>query len=222
MYDPAVYTPGHVNDLVKRLGGTNEYGKPKWRVVLSERRTSKTKGLWLKHPDGELEEFVPLGRDGKGNTVFGRKEATVTSVVEVRETPVWPHKGWILERWMPAETWGTKADWNYDLGPYPNEGDYFMILGPWPEIPNATFLEQQLQIWNREWDARPTDFNKVYSQYVYEKQERERKEQEEAEREFMAFLRSETTPIMKSTSLEAQRLRQRAGRAAGVKSHIPI
>ena len=39
---------------------------------------------------------------------------------------------------------------------------------------------------------------------------------------FMAYLRSETTPIMKSTSLAAQRIRQRAGRAAGVKSHIPI
>lgn len=223
MSDPTSYTPQAINDLVTRLGGTNDYGKPMWRLVLSERRLHKTRGTWHTFADGTLEQFSPAGYNEKGEAVFNHNPMHALSVVtEVRETPMWPHSGWILERWMPAWVWGTKADWDPDGGEYPSQGDYFMILGPFTEVPNATFLEAQINLWTREWNNRPTDFAQAYKVFIADKEERERRENAERDANLDAFYKGEIQPIFKSGSLEAQRLRQKAGEAAGIKSHIAI
>jgi hypothetical protein len=194
-----------------------------WRIVLSERRLTKKKGTWHTFPDGKLEQFTPAGRNENGHAVFAYNPLHALSVVtEIRETPMYPHKGWILERWLPPLSWGTKADWNEDAGPYPSQGDYFIILGPWPEIPDLWFLEQEISKWNREWDEKPKDFAAAYKQFLYEEQEEERRANEQMEADLQAFFRGEIQPIFKSTSLAAQRLRNECAEAAGNKSHVGV
>ena len=72
-------------------------------------------------------------------------------VTEMREVRKYPHaEGWILEKWFPASSYGTQAEWySYKaidgftpmLGPYPECGDYEMVFGPWLKVPTTDTLQ---------------------------------------------------------------------------------
>lgn len=109
-------TPASVQERATRAGGVNRYGEPNFRVVWGGSRLAWIGGRWT-------------DRDANGNQV---REA-----VELRRVPKYlPEDRWHIERWVPAESYGSPEQWFAQtteiedgvrvaaLGPYPSRGDY--------------------------------------------------------------------------------------------------
>jgi len=72
--------------------------------------------------------------------------------------PLYQCEGWILERWFPASSYGSRDQWESALsqdgetpmmGPFPERGGYFMLSGggPWPEIPILDDVRASIAQW---------------------------------------------------------------------------
>jgi hypothetical protein len=115
-------------------GGRNFFGEPNYRAVWGWSRLDWIGGKW--------EDREPANG------------ALVREVVELRREPKYlPHDRWHIERWMPAESYGSPAEWHAQtleiangrniaaLGPYPSRGDYehcFTLEGPRGEFVQLT------------------------------------------------------------------------------------
>lgn len=123
-------------DVARELalaGGLNLFGEPIYRAVWGWSRLDWIGGKWE-------------DRDAAGNLV--------REVVELRREPKYaPHDRWHIERWMPAESYGSPTEWRAQtleiangrsipaLGPYPSRGDYehcFTLEGPRGEFVQLT------------------------------------------------------------------------------------
>ena len=123
-------------DVARELalaGGFNLYGEPIYRAVWGWSRLDWIGGKWE-------------DRDAAGNLV--------REVIELRREPKYaPHDRWHIERWVPAESYGSPAEWRAQtleiangqsvpaLGPYPSRGDYehcFTLEGPRGEFVQLT------------------------------------------------------------------------------------
>jgi hypothetical protein len=123
-------------DVARELalaGGCNLFGEPIYRAVWGWSRLDWIGGKWE-------------DRDAAGNLV--------REVVELRREPKYaPHDRWHIERWVPAESYGSPAEWRAQtleiangqsvpaLGPYPSRGDYehcFTLEGPRGEFVQLT------------------------------------------------------------------------------------
>lgn len=128
--DPA---PAIANELLL-AGGRNLFGEANYRAVWGWSRLDWIGGKWE-------------DRDPATGTV-------VREVIEVRREPKYvPHDRWHIERWMPAESYGSPEEWQARtaefvngrnvaaLGPYPSRGDYehcFTVEGPLGEFVQLT------------------------------------------------------------------------------------
>jgi len=105
-----------VQERATRAGGVNRYGEPNFRVVWGGSRLAWIGGRWT-------------DRDAHGNTIREK--------VELRRVPKYlPEDRWHIERWLPAESYGSPEQWLAQtteiedgvrvaaLGPYPSRGDY--------------------------------------------------------------------------------------------------
>jgi hypothetical protein len=108
--------PSAIQERVARAGGVNRYGEPNFRVVWGGSRLAWIGGRWV-------------DRDAHGNTL--------RETIELRRVPKYlPVERWHIERWMPAEAYGSPDDWYAQtievedgiriaaLGPYPSRGEY--------------------------------------------------------------------------------------------------
>lgn len=106
----------HIQERVRRAGGTNRHGEPNFRVVWGGSRLTWIGGRWT-------------DRDANGNFLRER--------IELRRVPKYlPTERWHVERWMPAESYGSPEEWYEQtteiedgiriaaLGPYPARGEY--------------------------------------------------------------------------------------------------
>jgi hypothetical protein len=109
-------TPSGICERLLAAGGTNQYGEANFRVVWGGSRLTWMGGRWT-------------DRDASGNVV--------REVIETRRVPKYlPVERWHIERWMPAESYGSPAQWHAQttevedgiriaaLGPYPARGEY--------------------------------------------------------------------------------------------------
>lgn len=109
--------PKEVSRLLRRAGGTNPYGEPMFRVVWGWSRLTLIGGEWT-----DWDEHTG---------------ALIRTAVEYRWEPKYlPFDRYHIEKWMPAEFFGSPEDW-FDmtaevvgartipaLGPYPSRGEY--------------------------------------------------------------------------------------------------
>jgi hypothetical protein len=118
-------TPTDVARELALAGGCNRFGEPNYRAVWGWSRLDWIGGKWEDRDDG-----------GK----------LLREVVEVRREPKYvPHNRWHIERWVPAESYGSPEQWRAEtieiqngrnipaLGPYPSRGEYehcFTLEGP--------------------------------------------------------------------------------------------
>lgn len=226
MRNPLSDTPSAVTKSITDHGGTNEYGRPYWRVILSDNHTKSKRGLWCDWDGTEnWEQFSLQGAKLRHNELHPAR-----IVDEVRETPMWPRpNGWILERWFPAEVWGSRESWSKNSA-YPEEGDYYLIAPTgnddkgdkliWTEIPDLHDLKQAISIWERDYLNRPRDFAVAYTRFVSEEKAAQEEEERKSREEMEYFYRHEVVPIFNSTSLSAQAIRNQCAEAAGVKEHV--
>jgi hypothetical protein len=70
--------------------------------------------------------------------------------------PIYPCEGWILERWFPPSAFGSREAWYSALsqdgetpmmGPYPERGRFWMLDGPWEEIPPLELVRVPISLW---------------------------------------------------------------------------
>ena len=216
MRDPNSSTPSEVTTIVTKHGGPNPYGEPLWRIVLSSDRVSKKTGWWHEFADGNLELIV---RDASGQ--FHYNPITAKSIeYGTRETQKWPVNGWIMERWFPPEVWGERETWDKEQGPYPERGDYCMLGGPYDKIPETSDICAAIDQWKHEFDHRPRDLQLAYHMMIEQERVAEEKAADDLEKELRALYFGEVAPIFKSTSLEAQRVRNEIQASIGETSHI--
>lgn len=123
-------------NVARRLcvaGGMNRYGEANYRVVWGWNRLG-----WI---GGKFED-----RDAQGDLI--------REVVELRWEPKYPQVNrWHVERWVPAEAYGSPGAWHAQtiecaggrsvaaLGPYPERGEYehcFTLQGPRGEFLQLT------------------------------------------------------------------------------------
>lgn len=228
--------PRETQRFLKRYGGSNPYGLPRWRLVVSSDRLIKEAGVWSDWAEGLTTKekgglnFAPI--EGQPGVVYERfRNRPLRVVTEVRETQKYPHvDGWILESWLPASSYGTPEDWySYKaddrvtpmLGPYPECGDWEMQYGPWNKLPATDLLQGLISQYSSSIANRKgTAFSRAV-EYLNRAAYAKEKEEKKLRDEYEAIFRDVLSP-MKSSSLAASRWRQDLAKRTGQTSHVGI
>lgn len=226
--NPDVDAPKALRDAILRFGGVNKYGKPMWRVCLAQHCTAMRGGVFITMPGGMLEQYT-LGPDGK--TLISNEIKPDSVKHGIMEVPRYPHVGWILERWHPASDWGTREQWEAAkssdgitpmMGPYPSEGQYFLFGGPWDACPTISDVEVAIQHYERDRAKRPRDFEAAVARLIRKEEDNKQKQYEKMVAELEQYHKSEIMPVLQSTSLNAQAVRNQIQKRLGLKSHLGI
>jgi hypothetical protein len=153
--NPLLETPAYVVEAMRNFAGTNEYGEPLWRMILADQHLVQRSGEW-RETDGRDQVNI-LGAGKNGAMVYENRQIKPASVKhETRWVPQYPCDGWILERWFPPQCFGTPAAWaevkSQDgvtpmMGPFPHRGDYWMMKGPWEEMPTLAAIRMGVASW---------------------------------------------------------------------------
>ena len=225
MNDPNVDAPKPIRDMILRFAGTNPYGKPIWRACLAQHVTARRGGVFHNLEGGRKTMFV-YGPDGK-RYYQPIGDRVTTGFMDV---PKYPHKGWIMERWMPPHLYGTKQEWEAQksedgtpmMGPFPSEGDYFLINGPFPKMPDWGDMENAIAHYEKQQRMRPTDFASALKQFMKNERDEQEAKRQAFEDELEQMRVSELLPMLKSTSLSAQRFRNALNASIGDRSHFGV
>jgi hypothetical protein len=156
MVDPLRDTPREVIEALIRWGGKNEYGEPNWRIILAQNHLVQRAGMWTEFADDtEQTQFRTVGSQVRYQH---RDIAPDRILTGTRWVPLYQIEGWILERWFPASSYGSREQWESALsqdgvtpmmGPFPERGGYFMPSGggPWEEIPVLEDIRASIAQW---------------------------------------------------------------------------
>jgi hypothetical protein len=150
----------------------------------------------------------------------------------MREVKKYPHaSGWILEKWFPASSYGTQAEWySYKavdgftpmLGPYPECGDYEMVYGPWAKVPTTDTLQGLIARYSSGINGRRGSPESRAQEYLLRFEYEEQQAEEKRKVEYEAMMRDHISPL-RSGSLAASRWRQElAQRTGNGNEHIGI
>lgn len=139
--------------------------------------------------------------------------------------PLYPFEGWILEKWQPADSFGSESDWSSfrfngenALGTYPHQGEYELVAGPTPHILTVKQAQDAIRMDYKNIQTRPRSARERIRQMMETRELRIQAEQRK-KRNFAQDFTSETNPIMRGTSLGAGRIRQEMAVKAGLKGH---
>jgi hypothetical protein len=160
--NPLKDTPKRVIEKLLAWGGKNPHGLPNWRIILAENHLVQRAGTWTSfESDDKQADFQHMRTEaGEHACTFQTQSISPTEVkIGMFWVPKWPVKGWILERWFPTSSFGTKREWEAAkssdgvtpmMGPYPEKGDYFLLDGPWAEIPNLEDVRKAVSTWEND------------------------------------------------------------------------
>ncbi len=156
------------------------------------------------------------------------------TVTETRDNPRYPGiKGWIVEKWFPALRYGSPEEWySYRaadgitpmLGPFPHEGDYEMIYGPFPRVPAIG----QLQLWISHYARQREEIKQSGTpesralEYAQREMDREREQWLRRRAEYQYMMANIWTSIATNGSLGMSRVRQELAARCGQTEHIGL
>lgn len=217
-------TPTDIREELGRYGGLNPYGRAHWRVVLAQERLCRRGGVFKTMPTGDV---AVIEVDPKTFEVHRREVKPERVVTGIRDVPKYPVRGWILERWFPASHYN-KQEWERAkssdgvtpmMGPFPHEGEYFMLGGPWAKVPEMADMKMAIAMHLREEATRPRNYAEVLRQEIEADRLEEERTMAKAYDDLAHFYDSEVEPVLKGTSLGAQRIRNEMQDAMGERSH---
>lgn len=226
MQSPERDAPKAIRDWIIRYTGKNPFGKPNWRVCLAQHVTRMSGGVFIEMPDGDN---VMFDVDATGKVIYTPiKPDRITS--GVFEIPRYPHEGWIMERWMPAHIWGPRQVWESHksedgsslLGPYPNEGDYYLICGPFEKMPPIGDMEAAIGQYEHMLSNRPKDLEAAMGKAVRDQEDRRLAKKERLVKKLEEYRKSEILPMLKRVSLNAQGVRNQLQKDCGFTSHFGV
>lgn len=224
--NPELDAPKDIRNWLKRFAGLNPYGKTNWRVCLAQHRLATRGGVFHHLPTGEIEMFAL----GPGGRVESRPMPGHKITSGMMEIPAYQGDGWIMERWMPAHIWGAREWWNAQrgedgsalLGPYPTEGDYWMICGPFPKMPELGDMEEAISRYECAQRNRPVNLENYVRMAIKQEQEDIAKRRHKLVEYLEERRKSDLLPVLRSGSLSAQRFRQQLQKDAGLSGHSAI
>lgn len=219
------------NEYLEKIGGHCFMGFPTYRLVHTSKLFDLSGGEWC-----DWDESIPFVERGKlvmglyGSVVpdsVAKKH--VTEMRAVLKYPEFAHAhGWVLERWMAPAYWGTPQSWEQfkvegtnipRLGPFPNQGRYMQIGGPYPQAPTGPFLERLIEMWEAMRDEVLALSAEAYvRKRVYDCEEEDRQRSEQWHKDASKANMEAMSPFF-STSLDAGMARQLAVERAGIRSH---
>lgn len=219
------------NLYLRKIGGDCFMGFPTYRAVHTSKLFDLSGGEWC-----DWDESIPSNE--RGRIVMGLYGSLVADsvalkrVAEVRRVLKYPEfchaHGWVLERWMAPGYWGTPESWESfkvegtsvpRLGPFPHQGRYMQIAGPYPQVPTGPFLERVVEYWEAMRDEVLAYETAAYvRKRVYDCEESDRRSSEKWNRDASKANLEAMAPFF-STSLDAGMARQRAVERAGITSH---
>jgi hypothetical protein len=217
-------TPSAVRRELARYGGLNQYARAHWRIVLSEERLVRRGGVFREMPSGEVEQFQ-IADGGRVQYTPVKPERERSGYFDV---PKYAVRGWILERWFPASMYGDRASWESVkssdgvtpmMGPYPSEGEYFMLAGPWAKIPEMADLKTAIAMHIRMEEANPVSYEQRLLEEIHADLDLELKQYEKVMSDVAHFYETEVEPVMRGTSLAAGRIRNELAAMTGDRTH---
>jgi hypothetical protein len=259
----ATVVPKSLKDTLLRVGGTNPYGEPMFRLVRAEDRISRAAGEWNRWAEdlsvddrGGLgindiqkmllqlnqvldaaerrglpkHEIEKIARDlgGEMDEVLNSRLSAVPQSVDIgmADVEVYPYEGWILEKWKPAERCGSPEIWESyrfrgeaALGPFPQHGEYDLLSGPTPYMPDATQLEEAVRQNFRDIESRPRSAReRVYLMMARADARRKQLAKEQNDRAD-AFRKDGPASLRNRLSLGAGRVIQEMAKKAGLVGH---
>lgn len=218
------------NAYLRKIGGDCFMGFPTYRLAHSSKLFDLSGGEWC-----DWDPSIPA--EVRGRLVGGLRPGELApdtvamrQVTELRKVAKYPEfegcPGWIFERWMAPQYWGNPQQWySYRiegiprLGPFPHQGRYMQIGGPYPQAPTGPFLERLIEYWELMRDeVLAYEASAYVRKRVYETHESEKERSERWNRD-ASKANMEVLSTFFSTSLEAGRARQMAVEHAGINSH---
>lgn len=218
--------PQEISDFLAVYGGRNQYGEPNWRVVLAESVVWKVSGGKVWDPSLTIAERGGINFEtGRQHTNKPIRDESGQILERLRYPCT---KGWILQRWFSALNY-SRAEWFSQencipgtsipmLGPYPEEGDYEMMAGPCQHVPTKGELQTWISCYWRGINSRKSIKERIRDAHEAALREKQR----EAQETFAildAFIRDECS-YLKSSSLEAGRIRTERAEKLGIREHV--
>ena len=232
--------PKSIQKHIAKVGGKNPFGESMFRLILAECRTVKAAGAWNIWREGlsvdersglgikEIQKMLKEGRSTQEINEFVNHRITATperTVVGMIDRPLYQFKGFILEKWKPAITFGSPEDWysyrfngEAALGPYPTYGDYELCAGPTPYMPSAEQCEDAIRRTFKEIDERPSTASGRMAQML-EAQDAQEKALEKENFTKVENVLKEDKMLYKTSSLAAGRARNELAEKAGITEH---
>lgn len=209
-------TPVAVRRLLRDYGGLTPHGWPMWRLVRAGDCTIVCQGRVHHFPRG-----VKLDINVKPTRISGGV-ARMPRYADIN--PDW----WILQKWFSPRVWGSPFEWlshrsedslRMMVQEFPENGDYFMLAGPWPSVEAAGDLRQPITLFLRRELHKRRDaegfVKQMMAQELHERQERF----EWLERE-ITRAEASLNPILKSVGSGAQKVRDSIAARAGISGHL--
>jgi hypothetical protein len=235
-----VTIPKALLDTIERTGGKTPFHEPMFRLLLAECRVVKAAGAWNQWREGlpvedrgglgikQIQRMIKEGRSTDEINEYVNARVTVQpekTVIGMIDRPLYQFKGFILEKWKPAITFGSPDEWyayrfqgEAALGPYPTYGDYELCAGPTPYMPTQEQCIEAIQRTFREIDERPTSPQARMSQMLLAQEEQEKALDRETHSKIEEKFKEDAL-LYKTSSLAAGRARNELAEAAGIKEH---
>ena len=105
-------------------------------------------------------------------------------------------------------------------GEFPSRGDYWMVGGPFPKIPELGDLECAISMHQQSMNQRPQNYKAHFKQTLLDEATAREKRREKLEAELAYIRKNELVPVLKSGSLEAQRYRNQLQTQCGLTEHL--
>lgn len=224
--------PQDTNTYLAERHGCGFIGFQLYRLIHSQYVTSLSAGEWSdwdKNLPTALRGSLVADETGTGVTTNNRAERKVIEMRRVPKYPVLFHTpGWIFERWMAPAYFGSPVEWEQrvvrgtslpKLGPYPVQGEYILIGGPYSEAPTGPFLDRLVEQWELMRDETLAMEAGAYVRMrTYEAEQEDAASSEKWNREASQANMAAMAPLF-STYLEGGRARQAAVERAGIYSN---
>lgn len=234
--------PAGLLATIKRVGGTNLYDEPMFRLVRAEDRITKASGEWNIWPENaSLDERGGLGIEhaqqllkagASANQIseyFAERLSTqpIRVVRGMQETPLYAFSGWILEKWKPAHMFGSPQEWysfrfegEAALGPYPENGEYELVAGPTPYMLTEGQVEDAIRQHFREMDEKPVSAAQRVLVLLNRIEEQQKQLRKKIAAEAKAMESDGPMSLRNRLSLGAGRVIQAEATKAGLKGHF--
>jgi len=212
--DADLKTPWLIRTMLRDYGGVTPTGLPMWRLVRAGDCTILCQGV--------MHHWPRKGRASRPDRI------TAGRMLQPRYRDI-PKDSWILQKWFPPKLWGSAIQWKEQRGEdidtrlfiqeFPENGDYFMLAGPWATIDEAGDLRHAIHLYLTREMKKPRDAEQYIRLLMSEEHARREKDLESLAREID---RAETQMqlTLKTVGKDAQMVRDRIAAEAGIEGHL--